>query len=523
MFGKKLFYLSDSLLSAWQWRGGKLKADGEFTPDAVGVARFDDYIGNGAQQPIHILVDVIEEDFRIETVPHVLGKDRLALHQRKLNQLFRGNTWRLSTPQGREKEGRRDDRLLLTGLTNEELLKPWVERISRRKLPLAGIYSLPLLSEVLVKKLGLSAPHQLLITRQSTGLRQSYFQEGHIKFSRLTLLTVEDMPAMQIAVTREAQRTQQYLNSLRLLPRDQPLEIAMICGADYHGHFQPEHISTPMMRYRVFSLAEAALQLGLKSSAEISGSELLFLHLLGRFPPHQHYAPPEQRWHYQLRQVRQGILGATAATLAATAWVAGSNLDQALADFRQSEQITHETRAIQGQQHTLRQSFPPTPATPEDMKSAVELAQFVKHRDVAPQPLLAWVSQALERVPAVRLNRLAWRADGAPLAVDAPVQPAAPATLPGTEGAAPEIVFGTDIPQQGLLIEGEISPYTDYRSALDSVNRFVEALKSHPTLQVTLLAKPVELGTASAQKGRAGEMESDKALFSVTLSLPPPP
>lgn len=522
MFGKKLFYLSDSLLSAWQWQGGKLKPDGEFTPDAAGLARFDDYLSQAAQQPIHILADVIEEDFRIETVPHVLGKDRLALHQRKLNQLFRGNTWRQSTPQGREKDGRRDDRLLLTGLTNEDLLKPWVERIARRKLPLAGIYSLPLLSEVLVKKLGLNAPHQLLITRQSTGLRQSYFQEGHIKFSRLTLLTVEDMPAMQIAVTREAQRTQQYLNSLRLLPRDQPLEIAMICGAEYHGHFQPAHIGTPMMRYRVLGMAEAALQAGLKSLPAPASSEQLFLHLLGRFPPRQHYAPPEQRWHYRLRLVRQGILGATAATLAATGWVAGGNLNQALEDFRQSERVTQETRAIQAQQRTLRQAFPPTPATPEDMKSAVELVQSVTRRDVAPHPLLAWVGAALERVPAVRINHLAWRADDPPAAPGAQEAPA-PAPPPGKDGAPPEIVLGTDKPPQGLLIEGEISPYTDYRSALDSVDRFVEALKSHPTLQVTLLGTPVNLGTASAQKGRAGKKESDKALFSVKLSLPPAP
>jgi hypothetical protein len=521
MFGKKLFYLSDSLLSAWQWQGGKLKQDGEFTPDAEGLARFDGYLGQAVQQPIHILVDVIEEDFRIETVPHVLGKDRLALHQRKLNQLFRGNTWRRSSPQGRESDGRRDDRLLLTGLTNEDLLKPWVERITRRKLPLAGIYSLPLLSEVLVKKLGLSAPHQLLITRQSTGLRQSYFQEGHIKFSRLTLLTIEDMPAMQIAVTREAQRTQQYLNSLRLLPRDQPLEVAMICSADYHGQFQPEHISTPMMRYRVLGLAEAAAQAGLKAQPAIASSELLFLHLLGRFPPPQHYAPAEQRWHYQLRLVRQGILGATAATLAATAWVAGGNLDQALADFRQSEQVTHETHAIRAQQQVLKQSFPPTPATPEDMKSAVELARVVASRDVTPHPLLAWVSQALEQVPAVRLTRFTWRADDLSVAADAPVQPVPAAA--GQEGAVPEIILGTGKPQQGLLIEGEISPYTDYRSALDSVNRFVEALKTHATLQVTLLSKPVDLGTASEQKGRAGKKESGQALFSVKLTLPPAP
>jgi len=37
-----------------------------------------------------LLVDLIEEDFRQEAVPHLLGSKRTALLQRKLEQFYRG-------------------------------------------------------------------------------------------------------------------------------------------------------------------------------------------------------------------------------------------------------------------------------------------------------------------------------------------------------------------------------------------------------------------------------------------------
>jgi len=517
MFAKKLFFLSDNHLSAWQWRSGKLAKAGDFQADSEGLAGFAEYLAKSPNTPIHLLVDVIEEDFRIETIPHILGKDRKTLIQRKLNQLLRGTPYRHASLQGRETEGRRDDKLLLTGLTNEELLKPWVERIAQHKLPLAGIYSLPLLSQVLVKKLGLVAPHQLLITRHKGGLRQSYFQEGLLKFSRLTLLSAEDMDAMQGAVSREASRTQQYLNSLRLLPRDQALEIVMICGDSYFHQIQPESMNTPTMHYRTLDMAAVAAQLGLKATAAELTSERLFLYLLGRYTPPQHYAPREQLWHNQLRLVRSGILGTTVTTIAIGAYFATANFELALDDYHRSEKLGRETRELQAQYQAIKNTFPPTPATPEQMKSAVELVERANSKNITPEPLLGLISQALETSPSVKLNQIKW------LVSEQPNQGTSPNQQTDANGGTPGMLLGIGKPYQIVVFDGEIVPFTDYRSTLDSLALFVDKLRKQPSLQVTPLTMPIDIGSQYSLKGSAGKKMQDKASFSLKLILSPSP
>lgn len=525
MFAKKILYLSDSGLNAWHWRGGKLSQEGEFHAEADVLENFAGYLAKSPNTPIHLLVDVIEEDFRNETIPHILGKDRQALIQRKLNQLFRTTTYRHAVTQGRESEGRRDDKLLLTGLTNEELLKPWVERIARSKLPLAGIYSLPLLSQILVKKLELTAPHQLLITRQAGGLRQSYFQEGQLKFSRLTLLGSEDTEAIQAAVTRETSRTQQYLNSLRLLPRDQTLDI-FLCGARHLLQVHPETLNAPLLRYHLIDLNDAVGKIGLKIPLDQQiTNELLYLHLLGRFSPPQHYAIPEQLRHNRLRQVRTAILGATAATIAAVAYVAAMNFEEAFDAYNQSEKLARETRELQVQYLAIKNTFPPTPVTPEDMKSAVELVEAAFRQDVTPEALMTLLSRALENSPSITVNQIKWQvADTPDEAAPSPLPSAAIPPAQGSSGsAAPAMTLGLKKPYQIVVLDGEITPFTDYRSALDSLDSFLAALKKNPALQVTPLSMPVNLGSLSSLKGSAGKKEHDEAAFSVKLVLTPTP
>ncbi|MFA7240530.1 MAG: hypothetical protein WC091_10485 [Sulfuricellaceae bacterium] len=527
MSAKKLLYLSDSRLSAWLWQSGKLTHIGDFNADPEGLAGFDDYLAKSPNTPIHLLVDLIEEDFRNETIPHLLGKNRQALISRKLNQLFRANTYRHASLQGREEGGKREDKLLLTGLTHEELLKPWVECITRAKRPLVGVYSLPLLTQVLAKKLELSAPHQLIITRQgSSGLRQSYFQENQIKFSRLTLLSAEDMDSIQGTVSREALRTQQYLNSLRLLPRDRPLDIA-VCGGRHLLQLQAESISTPLLRYQILTLEDIFGRLGFKISNLDLTSEQLYLHLLGRFPPPQHYAPPAQLWYNQLRLVRTGIFGVAAVIIAIGAYVTGINLSVAFDDNSQSEKLARETGNLNTQYQAIKSTFPPTPATPENMKSAVELVEAAARRNVEPEPLLAIVSRALEVSPTIKLNQIKWSVsdkpdeENPPGPQPPPTQPTSPAPMAGGS-ATHAITVGMGKPYQVVVLDGEINP-TNYRSALDSFERFVEALKKNPSLQVTLLDKPIDTSSTTSQKGNADREGPEKAVFSVKLTLVPTP
>jgi hypothetical protein len=99
----------------------------------------------------------------------------------KKRRLFENAIYTYGVIQGRESQGRRDDLGLFIALNNPNLLQPWLNLIITFKIPLAGIYSLPLLSENLLKYLP-KAPYTLLVahtppmgTHSAAGLRQSFF------------------------------------------------------------------------------------------------------------------------------------------------------------------------------------------------------------------------------------------------------------------------------------------------------------------------------------------------------------
>lgn len=506
---KRLLYLSENHLSAWLWRGGKLSGSGVFSADKEGLANFNDWLALSPNTPIYLLVDVIAEEFHSETIPHILGKDRKVLISRKLNQLFRDTAYRHACPQGRETCGRRDDKLLVSGLSHADQIDPWVERILLLKQPLVGIWSLPLFSQMQAEALGLAAPHQLLVTWQAaTGLRQSYFTQGRLKSSRLTLPTADDFTSMQEIISRETARTRQYLNSLHLLPANVPLDIA-VCGANQP--LQVESMNTPLLRYQVFSLEEIIERFGFKAPVVDLSGEMLYLHLLGRHAPPQHYATPEQLWYRRLQRVRAGILGVTALLLAVAGFVAGQNFEDAFDDYRESEKISRETHNYFSQYQAVKNTFPPTPATPEAMKGAVELMQAVYDKNVKPERLMVLVSRALETSGSLKLNRIKWQVSDSPEKTEDSLCPLSPILCPLTMGK----------PHQIAIIDGEIIPFSNYRYALDDINRFIETLNKNPSLRATALSMPLDINSSASLQGGMGTLE--KTVFSLKVVFSPAP
>jgi hypothetical protein len=184
---RHFLYLTNTRLVSMTTQGKRIVARREFAVTGTGVAEFENHVSAIEEMPTHLFVDIADEDFRLDTVPHVGGRDREALVARKLAQIFRNTPYRHAQMQGREAEGRRDDRVLYTAITNPEALRPWVEVLDRQSVPLMGIYSAAVFSAVVLEELDLDYPHTLLVTfTPGEAMRQTYFKGNEIKFSRLT-------------------------------------------------------------------------------------------------------------------------------------------------------------------------------------------------------------------------------------------------------------------------------------------------------------------------------------------------
>ncbi len=196
--GKQFLYLSDYELRI-VWTNGKTLTEKHcFQTTENGESEFAYYLSNAPKKPISCLLDTTQEEYQLTYLPHVRGKDRRYLMAHKLKRLFEDNPYRYGILQGRETQGRRDDRVLFMGLNNPSFLQPWLDLLIAHQIPLLGIYSLPLLSQYLLGYLP-KAPYTLLVTHTPPiktdtliGLRQSLFFHRKLQFSRLVPLNTLD-------------------------------------------------------------------------------------------------------------------------------------------------------------------------------------------------------------------------------------------------------------------------------------------------------------------------------------------
>ena len=74
---RTLLFLSADSFHASIWHDGRLGTAQYFSNDANGRAYSSAFLKQHSN-PAYLLVDVIEEDFRLETVPHLTGSARRA-------------------------------------------------------------------------------------------------------------------------------------------------------------------------------------------------------------------------------------------------------------------------------------------------------------------------------------------------------------------------------------------------------------------------------------------------------------
>src|SRR5574340_357858 len=300
---KLLLFLSAGHLHAQIMGGGKITMQREFTDSPDGQENFAAFL-QGVKHPTYLLVDLIEEDFRQETVPHLSGKSRASLLQRKFDQFYRDTPFHQATLLQRQKTGRRDDDTLFSALTNPSIIKPWLDVILAQQIPLAGIYSVPQISAPLVK----SHPsnHLLLISwEKSAGLRQTYFSDHRLQISRLTPVHAD--LTFQNAVISELTRTYQYLKSLSLLPPGQTLDVHLLGHSRDLLELQLELPRSADMHYDFADLANIAAQHNIDYRFTDSDATQVFLHQLATQPPKTHYASAAHTHYFTLWRLRHAL------------------------------------------------------------------------------------------------------------------------------------------------------------------------------------------------------------------------
>ena len=142
-----ILIIKDFQVQLLLWDNKTLSIVDTYADFQEGQDRFDTFMEEHENFPLIILSDVIEESFRNETVVHVSAPDRKALLERKLNYSFRNTLYRAARITGREVSGRRDDTVMLSAITKPELIHPWAEKATSKKIAVQSISSVAYLTD----------------------------------------------------------------------------------------------------------------------------------------------------------------------------------------------------------------------------------------------------------------------------------------------------------------------------------------------------------------------------------------
>lgn len=524
MFSKRLLYLSNQQLTAWDWHKGSLQDSPQsFNHDDEGYSNFALWLKEKPRTPIYILTDLIEENFQRDHVPHVSGAAHQRVLERRMTQLYRETPFRHASRQERDKQGRRDDLVLFSALTNADLLQPWIRQISRIHAPLVGIYSVALLGSLLFRKLKLDIEHLLLVTRQSNGLRQSYFLHGRLRFSRLVPMSDDPNQALAQKMVSEINKTRQFLASTRLLARDEKINIGILAHELVLEEIENASEELRLQDHQYFDLAHACDLLGVKVNGELRFADHLFLSVLAKHPPHNHYAPPGQNKHYKLLQLQIAAYSLAAFSAVSGAYLFVDNCRQIWQSWQQTTSFDSDALLARNEYNKVMSTLPGMVGNPHDMKSAVDIEEMISKNAARPLPMFREVSRVLDISPQIRVNQMQWLVSDTDNPNLSSASGQTQQALANGPPPTPALVGIPKAPFQVMVIEGEVLPFmNDYRQAMETVQNFVQELSKQKQLKVSVSKWPLDLQPNTGLKGRAGSADPDaRAQFSIKLIFTP--
>ncbi len=260
---KRVFYYSGYRLTVFQWQGNSYLGSVSFIPDEEGIDNFKKYLLETDNIPARMMVDIIEEDYKKEIIPHVNPQDRKAIIKRTIERQYRHSKdyiyYRLI---GREDGARKEDKVLCSVLTNPGMLEPWFKVIEETKTAIVGIWSVPIISELLIKDLNIEDRNLILVSQQVPSvIRLSYFKNGKFEISRTARVSTDDTP-LGLSIAMETEQTLSYLTNQRYIGFDETVTINVIIGEKNIETVKSLCVDTPLRTYEYQSLEDIQKEVG---------------------------------------------------------------------------------------------------------------------------------------------------------------------------------------------------------------------------------------------------------------------
>lgn len=494
------------------WYGKQYQSHQIFENQEAGHVAFGQYLLRHKQIITYWVIDVAEEEYQLEALPTVARSARQAMLARKLAQFSRGSMYKTAWFMQQEMTIRKQNIFVFLSLTNTHFLQAWVAILQSTQALLAGVWTLPMLSQMMVLSTKVTTPALLICERLSSGFRQTFLQHGRLRISRLTPIVDGQTPYVTDFFVTEIEKMRLYLLSQRMISDTVELKMLLFSDqADSHA------------------IATTLAQQGIECSIVNRHSDIDSRHLqhddLAVYPELHYlqwlpldglpanFAPAEMTKAYRIKQLREKLYLFASLLMLVGLSIAIYFFILGLMENERINDLTKQTDKLLKQQALVIKTHPDTFISAAELKSVVTVAERLSQQ--SPVILMQIISAVLADIPEVTISRIRWlQSDQHTIADDDSSQFAKQATIQNRS-------------TQGLLPIGFLSghinrPINDHQQALDSLNRLLTQLRADKRVQtVAMIQTPIDAKLTEGSTSHPPIMTPARLTFTFKIVLNP--
>lgn len=478
-------------MSVLHWNGKELVGTSSFEPTETGLDKFRTYLLQAENIPGKFLVDVIEEDFRNEKIPHVGSKDRSSVVARLLDRYYRSSQqFSYSEVIGREKSSRKNDIVLLGAMTNPQLIQPWLTIIDECEVPLSGIWTLPLISRHLLKTIKANSGVVLLVSQQvNSNVRQTLFRDGKLISSRQSIINqdLSDISGIGALAAPEVERTIDFLRAQNLVAANETINLHILGSDEQIESLEQSFIDKEGQSVTIHLIKEIEKKLGLTGVGEKFSDSIFAWLCLSQSLCKSHYGERKLFNRYYNKLASMALYAASLFVVIAGVLLTEANISDAV-EYKESIALLQMEESNYKELYAKKfKDFEDVFQNAGVMNSAVELAEQIKiNGSTSPLDFLISLSEILSHTEdkALYIDKIEWQA----ININDKNKKSQKANFTGKLSV-----------KHDAIVTGRIDvPENNYRESIDYIQKIVDQLKASPRVEmVETLLLPVDLRSES--------------------------
>ncbi|MCZ6668885.1 MAG: hypothetical protein O6932_09505 [Gammaproteobacteria bacterium] len=406
----RLLYFTGYRMVAQEWLGRKLESSVYFEPDDQGLDLFSAYLRSFRGEPVRLMVDLIEEEFRQVKIPFLRGGDRRAILKRNYAKYFRNSRYRHAISQSVEKKTRKEENLLLMGLTNQYLLEPWLKIIEDTRTPLSGIVSLPLVSQDYVAELESANKAVILVSQQvPSNLRQSVFVNGKLILSRLVPIASFYQGDYAADLIRDIESTQRYLVSQRIVERAEGISIQIFTNKRHFEKLKIKCAAESYTDFKIYQINDLLKREKIEIYDDQDFSSGLFCYLASKKVSANHYAQHKEKRYYRYHVANMIMKFASIAFVSIGIGLTLTSLTEGWIYNNSVTEMELIERKYKSKFTQLNENTVESTVSTATMRDIVEVVEVLQKRYMSdPEELLSLVSRDISLFSDIRVKKVEW-------------------------------------------------------------------------------------------------------------------